>query len=152
MTVLDTSTGLSVDIPLNGNSEFVRSVAYSPNGEHIVLGSDDGTIRVWKSPNTPISESALAEDCLSEAMITYHSKGLASMKIKKPFENDGCVCANDGKLLLWVPHFARKLMADNSELCFGDGKVVRGDETGIDCTNFCYGTDWVKVYKGLDGK
>ena len=33
--------------PLQGHTESVRSVAFSPDGRHIVSGSDDSTIRVW---------------------------------------------------------------------------------------------------------
>jgi len=34
---------------LTGHSGHVRSVAYSPDGKHIVSGSDDNTVRVWDS-------------------------------------------------------------------------------------------------------
>ncbi len=33
--------------PLLGHSSEVFSVAFSPNGKHIVSGSDDKTIRLW---------------------------------------------------------------------------------------------------------
>ena len=32
---------------LSSHSEYVRSVAYSPDGLQIVTASDDGTARVW---------------------------------------------------------------------------------------------------------
>ena len=34
---------------LTGHSDLVRSVAYSPDGKHIVSGSDDSTVKVWDS-------------------------------------------------------------------------------------------------------
>ena len=34
---------------MRGHSDYVRSVAYSPDGKHIVSGSDDNTVRVWDS-------------------------------------------------------------------------------------------------------
>ena len=32
---------------LTGHSNWVLSVAYSPDGKHIVSGSDDRTVKVW---------------------------------------------------------------------------------------------------------
>ena len=34
---------------LTGHSRAVYSVAYSPDGKHIVSGSDDKTVKVWDS-------------------------------------------------------------------------------------------------------
>ena len=34
---------------LQGHTSYVSSVAYSPDGRHIVSGSDDKTIRVWNA-------------------------------------------------------------------------------------------------------
>jgi len=32
---------------LTGHSKWVNSVAYSPDGKHIVSGSGDTTVRIW---------------------------------------------------------------------------------------------------------
>jgi WD40 repeat protein len=34
---------------LRGHSDYVYSVAYSPDGKHIVTGSRDDTVKVWDS-------------------------------------------------------------------------------------------------------
>ena len=34
---------------LTGHSDYVKSVAYSPDGKHIVSGSEDSTVKVWDS-------------------------------------------------------------------------------------------------------
>ena len=43
----DAETGLAVGKPLEGHTDPVLSVAYSPDGRHIVSVSDDATIRMW---------------------------------------------------------------------------------------------------------
>jgi len=32
---------------LTGHSDWVKSVAYSPDGKHLVSGSNDNTVKVW---------------------------------------------------------------------------------------------------------
>jgi WD40 repeat protein len=34
---------------INAHSDWIKSVAFSPDGTKIVSGSDDGTIKVWDS-------------------------------------------------------------------------------------------------------
>jgi WD40 repeat protein len=40
-------TGETVAGPFTGHTNWVRSVAFSPDGQHIVSGSEDQTVRVW---------------------------------------------------------------------------------------------------------
>ena len=35
---------------MEGHTDLVRSVAFSPDGQHIVSGSDDQTLRLWDAP------------------------------------------------------------------------------------------------------
>ena len=45
---------------LTGHSDKVFSVAYSPDGKHIVSGSDDNTVKVWDSQTgTEVSHCVL---------------------------------------------------------------------------------------------
>ena len=37
------------ECPVTGHSDYVTSVAYSPDGKHIVSGSEDNTVKVWDS-------------------------------------------------------------------------------------------------------
>jgi WD40 repeat protein len=37
------------ECPVTGHSDYVTSVAYSPDGKHIVSGSGDTTVTIWDS-------------------------------------------------------------------------------------------------------
>ena len=41
--------GHEQECTLTGHSREVYSVAYSPDGKHIVTGSEDSTVKVWDS-------------------------------------------------------------------------------------------------------
>jgi WD40 repeat protein len=41
----------------NAHSDYIRSVAFSPDGTKIVSGSDDKTIKVWDS-GAPLSSKS----------------------------------------------------------------------------------------------
>src|ERR1700761_303302 len=50
--ILDIQTGRTTTWPqleliLEGHTDDVLSVGYSPNGKHVVSSSSDGTIRLW---------------------------------------------------------------------------------------------------------
>ena len=42
-------SGCGQECTLTGHSNWVNSVAYSPDGKHIVSGSWDSTVKVWNA-------------------------------------------------------------------------------------------------------
>jgi len=47
--VWNATTGETVAGPFTGHTDWVNSVAFSPDGHHVVSGSYDRTIRVWNA-------------------------------------------------------------------------------------------------------
>ncbi|MDM3857430.1 MAG: hypothetical protein PT120_21700 [Aphanizomenon gracile PMC649.10] len=45
--IVNLSSGISLQKTLNGHSDLVRSVAYSPDGQTLASGSGDKTIKLW---------------------------------------------------------------------------------------------------------
>ena len=45
----------------NAHSDWIRSVAFSPDGTKIVSGSDDGTIKVWDADSFILLDSLPGE-------------------------------------------------------------------------------------------
>ena len=46
----------------NAHSDYIRSVAFSPDGTKIVSGSDDKTIKVWDADSFNLLDSRPGED------------------------------------------------------------------------------------------
>ncbi len=54
--IWEAGTGEPVSDPLKGHTDEVLSVAYSPDGQHIISGSPDRTIRIWEAgTGAPVS-------------------------------------------------------------------------------------------------
>ncbi|MBZ0303562.1 MAG: protein kinase [Anaerolineae bacterium] len=75
---------------LNGHSDWVRTVVYSPNGQYMASGSRDGSVRLWdaishRQLGLPLEE---ARTWINSAAFSHDSRYLA-------------VGSNDGSLVLW---------------------------------------------------
>ncbi|MCL1463516.1 WD40 repeat domain-containing protein, partial [Argonema galeatum] len=49
-------------IPFQGHKSFVFSVAFSPDGQRIVSGSDDNTVRLWDLQGNPIGSPFMGHE------------------------------------------------------------------------------------------
>ncbi|CAE6433102.1 unnamed protein product [Rhizoctonia solani] len=99
--VWNTHTGSPIAGPFLGHTGCVRSVAFSPSGEHIVSGSDDKTIRIWKPPIPVGSVTQLdAPSCTD-----LQTEGVLNSILKGDFifENSGWIKSRDSRLVFWFP-------------------------------------------------
>jgi WD40 repeat protein len=50
---------MAVGGPLEGHTDHITSVAFSPDGNHIISGSKDRTIRIWDAQNKGMAVDVL---------------------------------------------------------------------------------------------
>jgi WD40 repeat protein len=143
------SGGVINTVPLKGHSSCINSVAFSPDGKHIVSGSDDKTIRVWNI-EADYQHMEGHTDCVT------HSPGSRSI-VKGPPEaeilplsvfelnngikmNNSWVCGPGSEKLFWVPPEC------HAGLYQPRNTVIIGQllKTRLDFSEFQHGTMWTE--------
>ena len=78
-----------IKLALHGHDDEVRGVAWSPDGRHLVTGSDDRTVRIWD-----------AESGAEIIVVGAHGKGVESVS----WSPDGqriVSASQDGTCRIW---------------------------------------------------
>ncbi|PVF91385.1 hypothetical protein CPB86DRAFT_770742 [Serendipita vermifera] len=112
--------------PFEGHRHTVSSVSFSPDGHHIVSGSDDHTIRIWDL-EANFNQVLLF---ISSSLFTPTSQ----------MNEQGWVLGPNLELLFWVPPDLRLgLLWPNNTLVIG--KCIK---TKLDLSSFVHGESWAQ--------
>ncbi|KIJ39168.1 hypothetical protein M422DRAFT_175546, partial [Sphaerobolus stellatus SS14] len=105
-------TGELVSESFQGQTDWVRSVAFSPDGEQVVSGSDDWTIQIWNAPTGELDDISFER-------------------------NTGWILGPKKELILWIPppyHDRLWLLRYLT--------VIGLDVIKLDLSEFAYGLSW----------
>ncbi|TFK72050.1 hypothetical protein BDN72DRAFT_932338, partial [Pluteus cervinus] len=146
--------------PLQGHSNSVNSVAYSPHGRYMVSGSGDKTIRILnpstsqqtfnsqpfvalasKDPRHTIPQST----CSTISSTQYISSSELAFIVSTAYPSNGWVLSN-GRHILWLPlHMRNQFPA--SQLCVISQNPLEHAYV-LDWSLFCHGDKWTSVFSG----
>jgi WD domain, G-beta repeat len=120
--------------PFEGHTGPVQSVAFSPDGQQIVSGSDDQTVQLHDAPPTILlkdTASSTHANQQADFVEIYNSSRLVK----------GWVQNENSQLLFWLPlYYRRGLYAPNVTAVMGRHR------TKLNFSSFVHGTSWTQCY------
>ncbi len=163
LRVWNATTGETVADPFTGYRDTVSSVAFSPDGHHIVSGSFDRTIRVWNattgetvagpftghrgpinsvafSPNGHHIVSSSNDRTIRISDVTKwktETKNDVDFTDHSVINDEGWICGSKGELLMWIPPMHREHLHHPSTI-WTSGE----HETRLDLSTFVHGRSW----------
>ncbi|KAG2059902.1 WD40 repeat-like protein [Suillus hirtellus] len=128
--------GVMVGEPWKGHDDVVRSIDWSPNGQEIASGSEDGTIRRW-NPDTGRQITTIETGHGTIYAVKYSPQGDKFMSGQE--DKVICIWSKDGKLLMEIEGHERQV----TSLCWSkDGAHIFS--ASVDHT--------IRKWRSIDGK
>ena len=150
------------------------SVAYSPDGRHIISGSSDNTIQMWDAKIRPVGSNSLEGHNYSVQSTAYPPDywNVLSSSTDKPIQSfnpvpprpsatgnqisphfhaqpdrEGWVKDSEGGLLYWVPLDCRIGLHSPALLTIPRTSDIRS--VSLDFNYFTFGSSWTHVFNTL---
>ncbi|KAF8152625.1 WD40-repeat-containing domain protein, partial [Crassisporium funariophilum] len=135
--VWDARTGDTVAGPLEGHTGSVMSVAFSPDGTHIVSGSYDATIRVWDA-RTGIAVTDTFSGNPLDATVSFPHRNIDIPYMGQfTFSKNGWITAFDVPFVWITPNFRSQMPYPRNTLVIGPQGT-----TFIDYRSLFIGETW----------
>lgn len=156
--------------PLEGHSDAVRSVAFSPDGTRLVSGSYDNMIRVWdvtpidswlvsqggqgstiwstiassmRLPAAPRPAHTLEPDYTETSQSSWTSQ-VVSEELNNPSQlrlESGWIKGPRDELIMWIPKdYWRGILMPRTKVLIGRYRAM------LDVSRFAHGDSWTECY------
>ncbi|PVG00008.1 WD40 repeat-like protein [Serendipita vermifera] len=166
-SVWDVETQKMIGSRFTGHTDMISSVAFSPDGKHVISGSQDRSIRVWDVDTGKMIGSPFRghTDTVNSITVSPDGKRIASGSYDKIIrvweyarvDNDkptptfsstseminGWILGPNSELIFWVPPELRDgLWRPNTVAVMGKAVVTK-----LDLTNFVHGESWTLCHR-----